>query len=70
MASDYIIIPCTCDKFGLQGMVDFYDTVKNAQEENEKLKILGLLIIKFVIACHISFHYKSSNNLSKSERKV
>lgn len=47
MASDYIIIPCTCDKFGLQGMVDFYDTVKNAQEENEKLKILGLLIIKY-----------------------
>ena len=36
-------------------IMDFYDIVKDYQEDNEKLKILGLLIIK----------YKGRQNLTK-----
>lgn len=52
---DDIIIPVTCDMFGVQGIVDFYGTVKEYQEDNDRLKILGLLIIK----------YKGRQNLTK-----
>jgi chromosome partitioning protein len=47
MACQFIVTPCTCDAFGIQGMMDFYDTIKEYQEDNEKLQILGLLIIKY-----------------------
>ncbi|MGN1458499.1 MAG: ParA family protein [Acutalibacteraceae bacterium] len=55
MSCQYIITPCTCDAFGIQGIMDFYDTIKEYQEDNEKLSILGLLIIK----------YKGRQNLTK-----
>lgn len=55
IASQYIITPCTCDAFGVDGMVSFYELVREYQEDNEALKILGLLIIK----------YKGRQNLTK-----
>lgn len=55
MASDYIICPCTCDSFGVQGIIDFYKMVLDYKEDNPHLKILGLLIIK----------YKGRQNLTK-----
>ena len=47
MACQRIITPVTCDSFGIEGITDFYDTIKEYQEDNEQLKILGLLIIKY-----------------------
>lgn len=54
-ATEYVIIPVTCDMFGIQGLMDFYDTIKEYQEDNEKLSIIGLLKIK----------YKGRQNLTK-----
>jgi chromosome partitioning protein len=44
---DHVIIPCTCDAFGIQGIMDFFETIKEYQEDNEELTILGLLLIKY-----------------------
>lgn len=46
--ANYVIMPITCDKFGIQGMSDFID-VKNSYTKriNPSLKILGVLIIKY-----------------------
>lgn len=46
-ATEEVIIPITCDVFGIQGLMDFYETVKEYQEDNDKLNILGLLKIKY-----------------------
>ena len=47
MSCKYIITPCTCDSFGIQGIMDFYEMIKEYQDDNENLSILGLLIIKY-----------------------
>lgn len=47
MSCQHVIVPCTCDAFGIQGIMDFYDMIKEYQEDNEKLSIMGLLIIKY-----------------------
>ena len=47
MNCQYVICPVTCDAFGIQGIMDFYETIKEYQEDNEQLSILGLLIIKY-----------------------
>lgn len=47
MSCQYVITPVTCDAFGIQGIMDFYETIKEYQEDNEQLSILGLLIIKY-----------------------
>ena len=46
-ATQKIIIPITCDVFGIQGLLDFYETVKEYQDDNNALSILGLLKIKY-----------------------
>lgn len=55
MASDYVICPLELELFGIQGLIDFYETIKEFQEDNEKLSILGLLKVK----------YKKNQNLTK-----
>ncbi len=47
MSCQHLIVPCSCDSFGIQGIMDFYNMVKEYQEDNEQLSILGLLIIKY-----------------------
>ena len=47
MSCQYVITPVTCDAFGIQGIMDFYEMIKEYQEDNEKPTILGLLIIKY-----------------------
>ena len=54
-AADQIITPITCDIFGIQGLLDFYETVKEYQDDNEELRILGLLKVK----------YKGKQNLTR-----
>lgn len=45
---DKIIMPITCDKFGIQGMRDFSEVMGTYTKRiNSKLKILGVLIIKY-----------------------
>ena len=46
-AADQVIVPVTCDIFGIQGLLDFFETVKEYQDDNDKLQILGLLKIKY-----------------------
>ena len=46
--ADYVIMPITCDKFGIQGMTDFVEVMNTYTKRiNPKLKILGVLIIKY-----------------------
>lgn len=45
--ADGIICPVICDGFGVQGIQDFFDIVKEFQEDNEDLKVLGLLKVKY-----------------------
>ena len=46
-AAEFVIIPITCDIFGIQGLMDFYQTVKEYQDDNDILSIMGLLKIKY-----------------------
>ena len=55
MAADGVIVPIECDLFGIQGLYDFYSTLKEFQDDNEKLRILGVLKVK----------YKKNQNLTK-----
>lgn len=47
MATDEIIVPVTCDLFGIQGILDFYKTIEEYQISNENLHIMGLLKIRY-----------------------
>ncbi len=45
---DFVIMPITCDKFGIQGMTDFKAVMSTYTKRiNPSLKILGVLIIKY-----------------------
>ena len=44
---DGVVCPVICDGFGIQGLYDFFEYVKDFQEVNSKLKVLGLLKIKY-----------------------
>lgn len=47
-AADYVVIPLTTDRFGLQGLVQFKTTVDDVREyTNPKLRVAGLLINKY-----------------------
>lgn len=46
--SNYVIMPITCDKFGIQGMTDFVEVMNTYTKRiNPNLKILGVLMIKY-----------------------
>lgn len=54
--TDFIIVPVTMDKFGVQGLDELTDVIKSYHEElNPRLKVLGILITK----------YKGRQNLTK-----
>ncbi len=45
---DYVIIPVTCDSFGIQGVKDFYETIQSFQKRvNKGLKIAGILRVMY-----------------------
>lgn len=45
---DYIIMPITVDKFGIQGMLDFVDVMNTYKATiNPNVKILGVVMIKY-----------------------
>lgn len=45
---DYVIMPITADKFGIQGMLDFVDVMNSYKKRiNPNIKILGVVIIKY-----------------------
>lgn len=46
-ASDYVIIPTTADRYGFQGLYGLNISIKDAQEINPKLKILGILLVRY-----------------------
>lgn len=43
MAAQYLISPIKCDLYSVQGIQDFYETVKDDFEMNDDLQLLGLL---------------------------
>ena len=46
--ANYIIMPITCDKFGIQGMTDFVEVMNTYTKRiNPTLKIIGVLMIKY-----------------------
>ena len=52
----HLIIPVTCDSFGIQGLRDFYDTTNSFKKRiNKSLNISGILRIK----------YKGKQNLTR-----
>ena len=47
-ASDSVLIPAECSGFSLQGMQDLLDSIQDVKENiNDKLDILGFLVIKY-----------------------
>jgi chromosome partitioning protein len=46
MTCRYIITPTECELFSIQGLYDFYETIREFQEDNDGLRILGLLKVK------------------------
>lgn len=45
---NHVIMPITCDKFGIQGMTDFVDVMKTYTKRiNPNLTIIGVLMIKY-----------------------
>ena len=47
MASDYVIIPTETRKLSLKGIDDLMPTIKAVQAENKRLKVLGILLVKY-----------------------
>lgn len=47
MASDSVIIPVECELFAVQGLKDMYQIINEFAEDNEKLNLLGIVIIKY-----------------------
>lgn len=47
-AADTLIIPLTSDRFGLQGLVQLHETIRDIREfTNPGLRIAGLLLVKY-----------------------
>ena len=44
IASDYVIVPCEPRPFAMKRIDSFYETIQTA---NKKLKVLGLLLVKY-----------------------
>lgn len=53
---DGVICPVKCDLYGVQGIDDFVEIIEEFKEDNENLKVLGLLKVL----------YKPNLNLTKS----
>ncbi len=47
MASDYVIIPTETRKLSLKGIDDLMPTIKAVQAQNRRLKVLGILLVKY-----------------------
>ena len=45
VASDYVVIPCVCDDFSLDGLETTYSLMRKLQkDENVEIKLLGILL--------------------------
>ncbi len=46
--ADHVIMPITCDKFGIQGMSEFVEVLNSYKKRiNPSISIIGVLIIKY-----------------------
>lgn len=46
--ADFVIIPVTCDRYGMMGINELYNTILSAKKyTNPTLKVLGILFIKY-----------------------
>lgn len=48
IAADEVVIPITADRYGLQGLAQLSEVIKKIKHrQNQKLKIAGLLLVKY-----------------------
>lgn len=47
LCTDGVVVPTECELFGLQGLADLNETIQEFKEDNEDLKIYGLLKVKY-----------------------
>ena len=48
IAADYVVVPITADRYGLQGLSQLNKTIQAIKKrQNRNLKIAGLLLVKF-----------------------
>lgn len=47
VASDYVVVPCEPRPFALQGLSALNTTINKAKSINKKLKVAGILLIKY-----------------------
>lgn len=47
VASDYILIPTESSSYALQGIGELFDTIGAVKQINPKLKVLGIVLIKY-----------------------
>ena len=61
IAADEVVIPVTADRYGLQGLAQLTGTINAIQKrQNKKLKIAGLLLVKFNSRTNLSKEVKDS----------
>jgi len=46
-ASDYVIIPITADRYGIQGLYELNIAIQDSRDLNPKLKIAGILLVRY-----------------------
>lgn len=47
MCADYVIIPAQAEAYSLNGLKDIFDQIEDIQEENDTLKVCGVLLNKY-----------------------
>lgn len=64
IASDAVIIPVTADRYSLQGLSKLNETINSIKKRfNPKLKVLGLLLVKFNSRTLLSQETRNALNL-------
>lgn len=62
IASDYVLIPVTADRYGLQGLSDLVTSINDSKELNEDLKIAGILFVRFNERTNLANDIRNSLN--------
>ncbi len=47
VAADYLVIPITADRYGIQGLYELNVSINDAKELNPNLKIGGILLVRY-----------------------
>lgn len=67
MASDYVVIPADPRSFSLQGVDKIQFTIEDVQKANKKLKVLGLLLVKYSNRTNLNKQMKDALEVKAKE---